>query len=555
MSSPREEAMASEENEDLLAIFPNRYEEMLLQQRKLHSLYLEPKNDNTAQSGGTKPFANVAPIITNRAVITGMMHAAIIQASTSKRKDHDEKEIESMKIFLEKTYHDHDFDQDIHLHRASARTRRNAPQHKNRSERLGMGDLCYLDARNITESTVMPPKLSSSIPLISGIDSQDVDAFFREFPECVREPTQYWAPKECINEFDDGYSSNEDQDSEIPPPSKTRKSGNASISLSLPSNPYSTVSNSNFQNQLPSNTSANLGSSVYTPTTGIQEHQRPSLQTFHKDESKAWDAYAQKKEGTPAMITNKSNPFCTAREYKSQGNLDGDQKHYSNKSSMDNQIHHHAHNSALPYQDSSSNPSFQQNPIHSSLSSGLKKKFQTPKPRGNSSNRKDNSNKNGGQLPPPRTSHQNEEEEDELPEELKGLDKELIAKIENEIVDSGDPVTFNDIAGLKDAKQTVLELVCWPMKRPDLFTGLRKGEFKITLIVRAYVHLASFLCMTHATPFLQVQTVYFCLVLLVSFTLLVFGRHRKKDESSHLNFVLSYFFRNRKNFDWKSDSP
>jgi SpoVK/Ycf46/Vps4 family AAA+-type ATPase len=68
-----------------------------------------------------------------------------------------------------------------------------------------------------------------------------------------------------------------------------------------------------------------------------------------------------------------------------------------------------------------------------------------------------------------------EKEEEELPEALRGLDKELIEKIENEILDSGESVTFDDIAGLADAKQTILELVCWPMKRPDLFTGLRRG--------------------------------------------------------------------------------
>ena len=48
-------------------------------------------------------------------------------------------------------------------------------------------------------------------------------------------------------------------------------------------------------------------------------------------------------------------------------------------------------------------------------------------------------------------------------------------KIENEIIESGDTVTFDDIAGLDDAKQTVQEVVCWPMKRPDLFTGLRRA--------------------------------------------------------------------------------
>lgn len=44
--------------------------------------------------------------------------------------------------------------------------------------------------------------------------------------------------------------------------------------------------------------------------------------------------------------------------------------------------------------------------------------------------------------------------------------------IENEVIDSGVPVTFEDIAGLGFAKKTVEELVIWPMKRPDMFKGL-----------------------------------------------------------------------------------
>ena len=469
MSSQLEEPIPREENEDLLAAFPNRYEEILLQQRKLHSLHLESNINDAAQSGSAEPFANAAPIIANRAVMTGMMHAAIIQSSTSSRKDHDDKEIESMKIFLEKTYDDHDFDQNIHLQRVSSRIRRNSAKHWNRNQRLGIADLCYLDAQNITEKMATPPKLPSSIPLLSGIDSQDVDAFFQEFPECVREPTQYWAPKESINEFDDEYTSSDDDD-ENPPSSKSRKSINTSISKSLPSNPYSNVTTSISKSQLPSNMSTTL-----LQNKGIQGQQSPSFQNFQMGESKAWDAYAQKNEENYTTITNKSNPFCTAKEYKSQGSVDGNQQGHSYNRHID-RLHHHAQNSTLPHQDSLSTPSFQQNPTRSSLSSGLKKKFQTPKPRGHLLQRKDDSNQNGGQLQPSHTSHQNEEEEEELPEELKGLDKELIAKIENEIVDSGEPVTFSDIAGLKDAKQTVLELVCWPMKRPDLFTGLRRGE-------------------------------------------------------------------------------
>ena len=62
---------------------------------------------------------------------------------------------------------------------------------------------------------------------------------------------------------------------------------------------------------------------------------------------------------------------------------------------------------------------------------------------------------------------------DEIPEVLRGLDKELIERINNEIVDSAEKVTFKDIAGLENVKSTANELVIMPMKRPDLFKGLR----------------------------------------------------------------------------------
>lgn len=140
------------------------------------------------------------------------------------------------------------------------------------------------------------------------------------------------------------------------------------------------------------------------------------------------------------------------------------------------------------------------NPLHRpQLSAGLKRKFQIPKPRA-SNNQSCNvganaaapvhrsSTKGGsgggmmggssGSSSRPSVTAQSDaaaSDENDLPEELRGLDKELIAKIEHEIVDSGESVSFRDIAGLESAKQTVMELVCWPMKRPDLFTGLRRG--------------------------------------------------------------------------------
>jgi ATPases of the AAA+ class len=59
-------------------------------------------------------------------------------------------------------------------------------------------------------------------------------------------------------------------------------------------------------------------------------------------------------------------------------------------------------------------------------------------------------------------------------ERYKGIDKVMIERIENEIMDQGKPVTWDDIAGLTFAKQTIQEVIVWPMLRPDIFTGLRR---------------------------------------------------------------------------------
>ncbi|KAI9591024.1 P-loop containing nucleoside triphosphate hydrolase protein [Syncephalis fuscata] len=55
---------------------------------------------------------------------------------------------------------------------------------------------------------------------------------------------------------------------------------------------------------------------------------------------------------------------------------------------------------------------------------------------------------------------------------LRNIEPKMIEMIQNEIMDQGRPVLEDDIAGLKDAKQTIKEIVVWPMERPDLFKGL-----------------------------------------------------------------------------------
>ncbi|CAH1791434.1 unnamed protein product, partial [Owenia fusiformis] len=56
---------------------------------------------------------------------------------------------------------------------------------------------------------------------------------------------------------------------------------------------------------------------------------------------------------------------------------------------------------------------------------------------------------------------------------FKNVDKKLAHLILDEIVDSGPPVTFDDISGQNIGKQALQEIVILPALRPELFTGLR----------------------------------------------------------------------------------
>ncbi|ORY82438.1 P-loop containing nucleoside triphosphate hydrolase protein, partial [Protomyces lactucae-debilis] len=57
---------------------------------------------------------------------------------------------------------------------------------------------------------------------------------------------------------------------------------------------------------------------------------------------------------------------------------------------------------------------------------------------------------------------------------IKGVDEALAKTIINEIVDNGDEVFWDDIAGLEAAKNSLKETVVYPLLRPDLFSGLRE---------------------------------------------------------------------------------
>lgn len=233
-----------------------------------------------------------------------------------------------------------------------------------------------------------------------------------------------------------------------------------------------------------------------------QQQQHPIQQTFRKTETSSWDTYTSNGSSNPnpSSLPKSSVPtsaFRTASEFKMNSYQDNDPTRDNDSTTAASSTDHPPYPITNPYsvattrniniQESSSQlqssvatESSQYNPNRPTLTAGLKKKFQLPKPRMNTNSSshsapsKRQATATSTQGNTSSSSHQNNQEE-ELPEELQHLDAELVRKIENEICDSGEPITFQDIAGLKDAKQTVMELVCWPMKRPDLFTGLRRG--------------------------------------------------------------------------------
>ena len=93
-------------------------------------------------------------------------------------------------------------------------------------------------------------------------------------------------------------------------------------------------------------------------------------------------------------------------------------------------------------------------------------------------------------------------EEEVIEERLKKIDPKMVELIENEIMDHGQTVDWDDIAGLEFVKRTVRELVILPLQKPNIFKGLRapsKGLLLFgppgtgkTMIGKLIAHLSKF---------------------------------------------------------------
>ncbi len=328
--------------------------------------------------------------------------------------------------------------------------------------------------------------------------SVDVDAFFEMYPECMRQPDDH-----------DDESSEDELEERTEQPEVVFMETNKAKRIAT-DKPHTSVNN---YHQKPAN-------NPYTSRQHTERHSQvtnPSLSPV--DHSVSYQHRPGSRQD-PTTKTNSSsniqNPFQTARDVSLAPELSGNasthhQQQYSNNNNPPihpstehtNVNNHRTHNPYTPhnnfqttatswdqppYAPPTNGPPGGYNPYQHncpSLSSppppppmeirdSLKRKFVPPVKRGLA---KTVPTVSDGAATA-KTSKENKpdtESDDDLPEELKRFGKELVEKIESEIMDCGDPVTFDDIAGLLDAKQTVQEVVCWPMKRPDLFTGLRRA--------------------------------------------------------------------------------
>jgi len=321
-------------------------------------------------------------------------------------------------------------------------------------------------------------------------DAIDADGFFEMYPECVRA------------EWDEEGSESDDDDEKIIEEHRAR--ADKKQQTLVPGPPSS-------QNFLPDNNSELANASAgpnHNSTVNSIEQRNPYQKAPMPSLPRTKNPYHAALPIAPACVNvsakynnefsgqmkstswnehrNQHNLFQTAREYDDAGGGEHDENYQrqqnqqkqcgQNRSRFDRHQDHSSQDQRLPPRQ----PQKQLEPEQArpaNIPDSLKRKFQLPTKRGaidckNDSNKKQGAGGIVGMRP---TSSGSNSGGEELPEELKGLDKELIEKIQNEIMESGETITFDDIAGLEDAKQTVQELVCWPMKRPDLFTGLRRG--------------------------------------------------------------------------------
>ena len=472
-----------------------RYEELLLQQRTYRECFLQ-HSAHTEDS--QKASIGVASLLTNHAEMITMLNCAVqsakVKAYWAQNENGQNHGVEALENLADESWNRHLYEFDNQDSRGS----------------MSFASLVTLSALQRCDEVPMKDPIAAKAFLDDKPTNIQylVDAFFQEYPECVRTDFKKddGDPEEDYdNLFLDMDLMNRNEKTDT---NNSRNTSHSAFYARAKSDPQQSSSSSDgyrsrsapFDVQAPygynNNANNNINANSYYNSKDISNTQasNPYRASFKTAKEYAMDSKNDKVShvgngsgGHPSQNQQPSFDYgpSDTDPWGSFTPVHGSSAKVSGAYSTTNYINH-------PTDETTTTNNVSNN--RNALSAGLKRKFQLPKPRTGLGNSTQNDKGSGGTAVKSQSHRSNggsDEEDTTLPEELKGLDKELISKIEMEIVDSGDPVSFADIAGLADAKQTVMELVCWPMKRPDLFTGLRRGPNGLLLFGQVFFF---FLC-------------------------------------------------------------
>lgn len=316
----------------------------------------------------------------------------------------------------------------------SVPTLRTSIPHTMSSRKPGSKMLKSLRPGGLTSYSSTPS--ATSVSKQSVIPSSTVSSSSNSLPTAKHAANLMWAPSNSLN-VSNGNNSN----SNLLAPDSNYNSNNYS-SGSVNINEYH--SNSTSAGASPSYEFAEFSTTTTSVNNGNINKKTPSDRARAALKASAAVKYPNRPE-----LSNNSNSSSTNR-------LDAPRQHRS-------------HRSRSPHYDLSPNPpsSTSYSPVasESSLQSPTKplKNPKVPVPAGEEGKGDEE------------VGEENDEDEDEkILKKIKGVDLKFAKNILVESSRDQDKVYWSDIAGLEQAKETLMETVVYPFLRPDLFRGLRE---------------------------------------------------------------------------------
>ena len=190
----------SNKSEEFLNDYATRYEDLLLENRKIREslqkgIFKESHSENSTRSRQlTNEALATAALLSNHASMNGMLQCA---AKASKHANASRDTVDSINYLLEQTLHCNDYGVDI----ANTSYPKLHPNHSQSQERASLGglltELALQSHREFTSQLEQSEAqggsfLDHNCESFNGFDSdQEIEDIFEEFPECKHESYEF----------------------------------------------------------------------------------------------------------------------------------------------------------------------------------------------------------------------------------------------------------------------------------------------------------------------------------------------------------------------------